>query len=207
MKNPKHVRCKSRKYCLFINRIKATCKQVTVSPGKQKVRSGCTLSCTGQCYGSGQEFPGNVFVVWHTFIHGGFKSPGVLKPTAPAQLPRVQESSAACFEDARTVTTDNDREDAYHMAGYLLIVPIRWLSSNGFTTLKTSGNHYIKDDFLLRNISDKNTGLCIRLPFGGTPPLHHHYTEVAPKIPASWGLAGIAATATRDQAHANYMNI
>lgn len=114
MKNRKHVRCKTSKYCVFINRIKATCKQVTVSPGKQKVKAGCALS--GQCYGSGQGFPGNVFVVWHTFIHGGFKSPGVLQPTAPALLPRVQESPAACFEDAHTVTTDNDREDAYKMA-------------------------------------------------------------------------------------------
>lgn len=100
----------------FIKRIKTTCKQVTVSPGKQKVKAGCALSHTGQCYGSGQGFPGNVFVVWHTFIHGGFKIPGVLQPTAPAQLPRVQESPAACFEDAHTVMTDNDREDGYKMA-------------------------------------------------------------------------------------------
>lgn len=39
-----------------------------------------------------------------------------LEPTAPAQLPRVQESPAACFEDAHTVTTDNDREDSYKIA-------------------------------------------------------------------------------------------
>lgn len=116
MKNPEQVRCKSRKYCLFINRIKATCKQVTVSPGKQKAIAGCALSRTGQCYGSGQGVPGNVFVVWHTFNHRSFKSSGVLEPTAPAQLPRVRESPAACFEDAQTVTTDNNREDAYKTA-------------------------------------------------------------------------------------------
>lgn len=52
----------------------------------------------------------------HLFIHGGFKSPEILQPTAPAQLPRVQESPVACLEDAHAVTTDNDREDAYKMA-------------------------------------------------------------------------------------------
>jgi len=70
MKNPKHVRCKSRKYCLFINRIKATRKWATVSSGKQKVKAGRVLSCTGQCYGSAQGFPGNAFAAWHTYIHG-----------------------------------------------------------------------------------------------------------------------------------------
>lgn len=80
------------------------------------MKAGCALLCTGQRYGSGQGFSGSVFVVWHTSIHRGFKSPGILQPTAPAQLPRVQERPAACFEDAHKVITDNDRGDAFKMA-------------------------------------------------------------------------------------------
>lgn len=36
------------------------CKQVTVCPGKQGVKAGSALAHPGQCYSSGQGFPGRV---------------------------------------------------------------------------------------------------------------------------------------------------
>lgn len=91
------------------------------------MKAGCALSGTGQCYGSGQGFPGNV-VVCHTFIHGGFKSPGVpqLLPSSPgyrrAQLPVLRMHILP-----RPIMTGK--------------TAVRWLSPNGFTTLKMPDNH------------------------------------------------------------------
>lgn len=85
---------------------------------------------------------------------------------------------------------------------------LRWLSPNGFTTLKMSDNHYIhlRKTFYFKMYQTKIQGYAPDFP-SGARHRRSFATEAAPKIPASWEPAGIAATAMRDQAYANYRNI